>query len=156
VLCSFFHKLSTASRQRFRVRDYRALSRLAEKLERSLGDDPGADAVCEDLLVIRAHTYRAAYNRARRCPSRSKQSSENEKRLQQRKLLSLISKSFWDSNRDRPDARRLVEAAHNAGEGYAADRTLDVLEQPLRHWGDNAVDELIAERVATTPMTVKP
>ncbi|UCF32635.1 MAG: hypothetical protein JSV78_09910 [Phycisphaerales bacterium] len=156
VLVSFYYKLTTAGGLRFRVRDYQALSRLTEQLQKSLADDPRADTIGEDLLVIRAHTYRAAYNRARRCPSRSKHSAENEKRLQQRKLLSLISRSFWDSNRDRPDARRLVEAAHNAGEGYAADRTLDILEQLLRHWGDEAAEDLIAERVATTPMRVKP
>jgi hypothetical protein len=156
ALVLFYHKLTTASGLRFRVRDYQALSRLTEQLQKSLADDPQADAIGEDLLVIRAHTYRAAYNRARRCPSRKKHSAEHEKRLQKRKVLSLIGKSFWDSDRDRPDARRLVEAAHNAGEGYAADRTLDVLEQLLRHWGDEAVEELIAERVATAPMTVRP
>ena len=153
IICAFYYKVTTANRESFKVPDYKELVALADQYEGVFGDDPEAESIHEDALVVMAHVLRASYNFWRRAKGAEKERWNQERSERRRLLLEFIEKYFWDAGRNRPDAVRLVEAAHNAGEDHAADRTLDILANVMRRWPDMAA-ELDAERRATEPILV--
>lgn len=125
----FYFKLTTARQERYRVRDYRGLTSLPDRFEALLRLDPQADFINEELLVVRAHLVRV-------CENRCKRGVEQEwgPRMEQasKELRALIYGRFVDTKTGEIDAKRLIKAAHAAGEGHAAARTLDVIETVFR------------------------
>ena len=146
ISCLFNHVLTTASTNVFRAPNYEALRELAQGLRDVIADDPQAVTVHDELLVIQAHVYRAAYNRFRDRQKTDHEYWRVERDTQRRLLSDTIDAYFFDVRRPIPDGARLMDAAH-AAEGGAVDRVLDVLDQVLNAY-PSVLQELRQERLA--------
>ncbi|MBU0638541.1 MAG: hypothetical protein KKB50_06725 [Planctomycetes bacterium] len=156
LTCRFNHILTSAPQQRFVVRDYDGLVALVPHYERLLRDDPEADFVYSELLVLRAHIARAAYNlhrSARGAPAKQRWQAERDR--QRAALLEFVEKHFFTSDFPAENARRLVDATAEAAEGYAAERALDILEETFAGW-PAIVTELRATRLAALQYPLRP
>lgn len=146
ISCEFHHTVTSARRERFVVRDYDALAHLARRLETLLEQDPEAGTVIDELLVVRAHLARAAYNFHRTASEAEKNRWKEERERQRESLHQHVRQHFFDHLLGAPDVPRLLAAA-NTAEGSAVDRTLDILQDLLQHYPAAARD-LRAERLA--------
>jgi len=148
LVCLFNYKLTTAPQERFAVKDYDALVGLVDRFGELLADDPDADFVWNELLVLRAHIARAAYNLHRTAKGDAKARWKAERDRRRHELRQMIDEHFFTSDMPKLNARQLVEATLNAAEDCAVERTLDILEEAL-HDRPQLVREIRAERLAT-------
>jgi len=148
LVCLFNYKLTTAPQERFAVKDYDALVGLVDRFGELLADDPDADFVWNELLVLRAHIARAAYNLHRTAQGAAKARWKAERDRRRHELRQMIDEHFFTSEVPKLNARQLVEATLNAAEDCAVERTLDILEEVL-HDRPQLVREIRAERLAT-------
>lgn len=142
----FYHTFTTARQQRFVVKDYEGLASLVGRLGQLIRDDPRADTVFDEQLVVRAHLVRAAYNERRRAKDNADQERWKRTEAQWRtELRELLDNHFLSSDRSRRDAQALVERVGEAAEGFAVERTLDIVTEAM---GDlpEIVDRIRAER----------
>ena len=148
LVCRFNYQYTTAPSERFQVKDYDGLASLLDEYQRVQQDDPKADFILEEQLVLRAHLARAAYNlhrSARNAQQRERWLAERDRRRSE--LREFVHCHYLGSDDARACARRLIEGTLNAAEGCAADRTLDVIEE-LLHDQPAVLGELRAERLA--------
>ncbi len=149
----FYFEFSSPAEERFLVKDYKGLASLPRRITQVLDDDPKAEFVTEELLVVCAHLVRAAYNlhRGAKEPA-EKRRWRTERDTRRDELGALINNYFFDPDRGHPCPQRLIEAAENAGEGAAPNRTLDIIEELLREQrAKDVLAALRAERKAAMP-----
>ncbi|HUU97512.1 MAG TPA: hypothetical protein VM487_17390 [Phycisphaerae bacterium] len=148
LVCMFNYQLTTAPQERFAVKDYDALVGLVDRFGELLADDPDADFLWNELLVLCAHIARAAYNLHRTAKGAAKARWKAERDRRRHELREMIDERFFTSEVPKLNARQLVEATLNAAEDCAVERTLDILEEVL-HDRPQLVREIRAERLAT-------
>ena len=148
LICLFNYKYTTAPSERFQVKDYDGLVSLVGRFEELLVRDPEAEFLYEELLVLRAHIARAAYNFHRTAKGQeAKEKWRQERDRRRQELYHLLVTRFASSDNPSVNAQRVIKATLSAAEGFAADRTLDTVEEVL-HDRPGIVGELRAERVA--------
>ncbi|HNQ24646.1 MAG TPA: hypothetical protein PKK06_16300 [Phycisphaerae bacterium] len=148
LVCLFNYKYTTAPSERFQVKDYDAVVSLIGRFREVLADDPQAEFIHDELLVLLSHVVRAAYNLHRTAKGDAQKEhwrAERDRRRQE--LLELIEAKFVTPSDPRASARCLIDGTLSAAEGFAADRTLDTVEEVL-HARPAIVGELRAERLA--------
>ena len=152
------NRLDTAADQRFHVNDYEGLASLPGRIEGLLSEDPEAEFVGRESLVVQAHVVRAASNSFKRANGiEEKKRWKAERERSANELRAVIDRHFSDPEAGRPDAQRLLHGAFPTGEGAAADRTLDVVEEVLwAHQEKDVVRALRAERLALQRPTAPP
>jgi hypothetical protein len=148
LVCTFNYLLTTAPQERFAVKDYDALVKLADRFRELLTDDPDADFVWNEMLVLRAHVARAAYNFHRTAKGEAKARWKAERDQQRRALREMIDEHFLTFEMPKLNARQLVEATLGAAEDCAVERTFGILEEVL-HDRPELVREIRAERLVT-------
>jgi len=154
LICLFNYKYTTAPSERFQVKDYDGLASLVGRFDELLAEDPEAEFLYEELLVLRAHIARAAYNFHRTAKGQAaKERWRTERDRRRQELYRLVDTRFATSDDARTDACRLIEGTLNAAEGCAGDRTLDVVEEVM-HDRPGIVGELRAERLALVTPSV--
>lgn len=130
--CLFYHQYTTASKEHFIVHDYEQLVALSQRLDQLRVDDPQADLVLDEQLVLRASIWRAAHNRTRSAKRTDKPTWIDERERQKKELRCLIELNFMDPQKNRPDVHRLIDTVRRTAHGFAIERILDVLATVFR------------------------
>jgi hypothetical protein len=144
----FYHRFSTADRERFMVRDYDGLVSLLERLGDVLRNDPGAGMVYNEQLVLLAHLLRAAYNQRRTAKdTTARRRWKREEERWRTELRELLENHFLAPDQPRGDAQVMFDRIRDTAEGCAVERTLDIVMEVL-HDLPQVVAEIQAERQA--------
>ncbi len=147
VTYQFYRQLTTASKERFVVQSYEQLQSLDEKLCQAAAEDPAATFLHDELLVLRTHLVRAAYNQHRRAAKSEKTNAHNQHEQYMEKTRELIQDEFIDRHTGLTDVSKIIRAIRSTAEGCAVERSLDVIEELFAHIPDTAY-QIAHERAA--------